>query len=161
MPDTQKANFDSLLYLTTTLYYVSSFLLDFSYLYEEKWPIATRACVHGTGELQACQAWSGSKAHLVDRQRTGARITDRLRCCLLREEAKDLLFAEVLDDPGKQGQGDADHNTGDDREIDGGVFPAVGDVTGKASNRQAGATEEEDCAAGDDKHDTEDEDGAA
>ncbi len=51
------------------------------------------------------------------------------------------LAAEIGDEPQDYGEDDADHEAGDDGEVEGGVFAAVDDVAG-----QAAETEGETCA---------------
>lgn len=55
---------------------------------------------------------------------------------------------EFAEEPEDEGEDDADNDAGGEREVDGGVLSAEGEVAGEASERQAGAAEEKDDDSG-------------
>jgi hypothetical protein len=72
-----------------------------------------------------------------------------------------LLAAKVGEKPEENRQNDADDETSDDREVEGGVFAAVDDIAGEAAEAEWETAAEIENRAGDDGDGAEEEEGAA
>jgi hypothetical protein len=74
---------------------------------------------------------------------------------------RDALAAKVREEPEEEREGGAEDKTGDDREVESGVFAAVDDVAGKFSEAEGEFSAKVKKSANKDEESAENEEGAA
>lgn len=78
-----------------------------------------------------------------------------------RKNSAARLATEVGEEPEEERKGEAEHEAGDDGEIESGVFAAVDDVAGKSSKAEGEFSADEQKSTDDEEETSEEEEGAA